>query len=95
MGVAAGELQQRWVGWDLYVTNFGSNQLFRNNGDKTFTDMTGQTGTDDTRWSTSAAFLDFDRDGWLDLYVCNYVDYRYANHKKCYSPSCAKTTVRR
>jgi hypothetical protein len=68
---------------DLYVTNFGSNQLWRNNGDGTFSDVTLAAGADDPRWSTSAAFLDFDGDGRLDLYVCNYVDFRLANHKEC------------
>ena len=82
MGVAAGDIDND--GWtDLYVTNFGSNRLYRNRGDGTFEDVTGSSGTDDKRWSVSAAFLDYDRDGWLDLYVGNYVDFSYAVHKVC------------
>ena len=84
MGVAAGDFNND--GWtDLYLTNFGPNQMWRNNGDGTFTDVTGPTGTDDPRWSVSAAFLDHDRDGWLDLYVGNYVDFSFSNHKRCFS----------
>ncbi|PYT09445.1 MAG: hypothetical protein DMF49_02220 [Acidobacteria bacterium] len=82
MGAAAGDFDND--GWiDLYITNFGSNQLWRNNGDGTFTDLTARSGADDPRWSTSAAIFDFDRDGWLDLFVCNYVDFTFANHKRC------------
>ena len=84
MGVATGDFDND--GWiDLYVTNFGPNQMFRNNGNGTFTDVTAATGTNDPRWSVSAAFLDYDRDGRLDLYVGNYVDFSFSNHKRCFS----------
>ena len=69
---------------DLYVTTFnGPNQLFRNNGDGTFTDVTAKSGLNDPLWSSSAAFADVDNDGDLDLYVANYVDFNVANNKLC------------
>lgn len=70
---------------DIYLTNWGPNQLWRNNGDGSFSDVTAAAGVDDPRWSSSASWLDFDRDGWLDLYVGNYVDFTYDNHHPCYS----------
>ncbi len=72
---------------DLYVTHFGSNILFRNNGNGTFTNVTREAGVDDPRWSTSAAFLDYDRDGNLDLFVTNYVDFSIKGNKKCFAPT--------
>lgn len=68
---------------DLYVTAYGSNALYRNNGNGTFTDVTRAAGVDDPRWSTSAAFLDYDRDGDLDLFVANYVDFTVEARKVC------------
>jgi hypothetical protein len=47
--------------------------------------VTTRAGAGDTRWSTSACFIDFDRDGWLDLYIVNYVDHRIENHEICRS----------
>jgi hypothetical protein len=72
---------------DLYVTHFGSNILFRNNGNGTFSDVTREAGVDDPRWSTSAAFLDYDRDGNLDLFLTNYVDFTIKGNKKCFAPT--------
>lgn len=63
---------------DVLVTNFGPDRLYRGRGDGTFVDVSdaagiGATGDDWDDWSTSAAFCDFDADGWLDLYVVGYV----------------------
>jgi enediyne biosynthesis protein E4 len=70
---------------DLYVTAFGPNTLYRNNGDGTFTDVTAAAGVAGgaTEWSTSAGFFDYDRDGRLDLYVVNYLDIRAGESPYC------------
>ncbi len=89
MGVAAGDFDNDgWV--DLYVTNLGPNQLWRNNGNGAFTDITRQAGVEEGRFSVSAAFLDYDRDGWLDLFVSNYVAFSTENNRPCYAPSSAR-----
>ena len=68
---------------DLYLTNLGPNQLLRNNCDGTFTDVTESSGAEGGGWSVSAAFIDYDRDGWLDLYVGNYVQYSIETDRPC------------
>ncbi len=63
-------------GWDdLFCCFWGHNILFRNNGDGTFTDVTKKAGlhNDAIRWGSGCTFLDYDRDGHLDLFVCNYI----------------------
>jgi hypothetical protein len=77
-------------GWpDLLVTGYGRVALFRNVKDertegRVFRDVTKEAGLlGDHFWATSAAFADFDGDGRLDLYVCQYVDWSFDNHPKC------------
>ena len=61
---------------DIHITSFGKNVLFHNNGNGTFTDVTEKAGvgTNGKRWNTGCAFVDYDRDGHLDLFVANYID---------------------
>lgn len=69
---------------DLYVTGYGSAILYHNNGDGTFTDVTEKAAVADKGlWSTSAAWIDYDKDGWLDLVVCNYIDWTPENNIWC------------
>ncbi len=62
---------------DLFLTYWGPNALYRNNGDGTFTDMTGKAGLLEAgkRWSSGCTFLDYDRDGHLDLFVARYMEF--------------------
>ena len=71
---------------DLYVTNYGPDVFYHNNGDGTFTDVTLDVGIDNPHWASSAAFFDSDNDGWLDLYVTNYVEFSIENNPWCGEP---------
>ena len=69
---------------DLYVTGSPRAALFHNQGDGTFVDVTEQAGVkNDGRWSASAAWFDYDRDGYLDLLVSNYTQLSLENPKVC------------
>ena len=74
-GVSVGDYNND--GWpDLMVTCFGGVVLYRNNGNGTFTDVTKAAGLGgDTGWAAGAAFGDYDRDGWVDLFISHYVDF--------------------
>lgn len=62
---------------DIYITNYGRNALYANQGDGTFVDVTEYAQVGDERFGTGCAFLDYDGDGYIDLYVANYVDFRH------------------
>jgi hypothetical protein len=78
---------------DLFVTYYGKNVLYRNNGDGKFTDITEKAGLRQSGdfWNTGCAFIDYDRDGYLDLFVANYVAYADAMRVP---PDCSYKGVR-
>ncbi|NNF16594.1 MAG: CRTAC1 family protein [Gammaproteobacteria bacterium] len=84
MGAATGDIDNDGDP-DLYITAYGSNRLYRNDGG-TFTDITSGAGVDDASWSTAAGFSDYDRDGDLDLWVVNYVEFDQVRNTVCTSP---------
>ena len=87
MGVATGDFNNDGF-VDIYRTGLGGSVMLRNNGDGTFTDVTKQTGTGNPGgWGVSATFFDYDRDGWLDLFVTNYLRYSIAGDIHCLSVS--------
>ena len=69
---------------DLFVTYYGHNRLYHNNGDGTFTDVTAKAGLlhAGNRFGAGCTFLDYNRDGHLDLFVANYVDFDLATAPK-------------
>ncbi len=72
---------------DLYVTNYGPNVLWRNDGHGLWSDVTAAAGVaDGDRYHSACAWADFDRDGDLDLYVVGYVDFRVGDGKVCGEP---------
>ncbi|HJY26536.1 MAG TPA: CRTAC1 family protein [Pyrinomonadaceae bacterium] len=74
MGAAAADFDGD--GWqDLYVTNYGTNVLFHNNGNGTFTNVTDKAGVAAPNWSTCATWFDYDNDSKLDLFVSSFVQY--------------------
>jgi len=86
---------------DIYVTGVNRNTLYHNNGDGTFTDVTERAGVagigpnGKKLWSVSAAWIDYDNDGRLDLFVSNYLDWTFETSKVCGPPgrrlSCSPT----
>ena len=97
MGIACGDFDNDGL-VDVFLTGVGEQRLFRNQGGGRFVDVTAAAGLEvgPTDWPTSAAFLDFDRDGFLDLFVCRYVrwsaeidhevDYRLVGIGRAYGP---------
>ncbi|HWY75458.1 MAG TPA: CRTAC1 family protein [Verrucomicrobiae bacterium] len=82
MGVAVGDYDNDGNA-DLYVTSYGKNILYHNNGDGTFTDVTPKAGVGGGGWSVSAGFFDYDNDGKLDLFVTRYMDWDADHNKIC------------
>jgi hypothetical protein len=68
---------------DIYITALGPNRLFRNNGGGRFEDVTVRAGVGDPGFSTSALWFDYDRDGRLDLFVANYVEWSSETDRFC------------
>jgi hypothetical protein len=74
-GVSVGDFDNNGYD-DIFISYFGKNSLFRNNGNGTFEDVAEKAGvaSNGTRWGSGCAFVDYDRDGYLDLFVASYID---------------------
>ncbi|MEK7676496.1 MAG: CRTAC1 family protein [Verrucomicrobiota bacterium] len=81
MGATAGDVNNDGLP-DMLITEYGAARLFLNRGGGKFSEVTKEAGIDNSRWATAASFIDFDRDGWLDLVVGDYVD--YSPTEKCF-----------
>jgi hypothetical protein len=82
MGVAVGDYDNDGFE-DIYVTGYGGNTLYHNNGNGTFTDVTKSAGVAASGWSASAGFFDYDNDGKLDLFVTRYVNWSFKTNRYC------------
>ena len=82
MGVAVGDYDNDGYA-DLYVTSYGKNILYHNNGDGTFTDVTAKAGVAAGGWSCSAGFFDYNNDGRLDLFVTRYMEWDTTHSRIC------------
>ena len=82
MGIATGDIDNDGD-LDVFLANFGPNQLLLNLGDGRFQDITPSAAFAGDQWSVSASFADFDGDGLSDLYVANYVEFSLADHEPC------------
>jgi hypothetical protein len=83
MGVAVGDVDNDGKP-DVFITEYNRVRLFHNLGGGKFGEVTHEAGITNEHWGMSAAFFDYDRDGWLDLVIVNYVDYSHSN--KCQDP---------
>ena len=82
MGIATADIDNDGD-TDVFLSNFGTNQLLENVGDGRFVDVTEKAGFKGDRWSIGASFADIDEDGLLDLYVVNYLQFALEDHKAC------------
>jgi enediyne biosynthesis protein E4 len=82
MGVACADFNNDGF-QDILVTAYGRPTLYRNNGDGTFTDITGKAGLTAPAWTTSAVWFDYDNDGLLDLFLCSFVRYGPGDRFAC------------
>ena len=83
MGVAVADYDNDGF-QDLFVSGYPRSALFHNNGDGTFSDVTEKAGVLNLgKWGASAAWFDYDRDGFLDLFICNYVKFSFSDAKQC------------
>jgi hypothetical protein len=95
MGVTAGDFDNDGFD-DLFITCVGKARLFKNVRDpsrasRRFRDVTAESGIADVGWSTSATWIDYDRDGLLDLFVCHYVEWSPASNRSLVSPDSRRT----
>lgn len=86
MGMCVGDIDADGL-LDVFISNYGSDRLFRNLGNGRFEDVTEKAGVGGTRWGTGCAFADVDMDGDLDLYVANYVNFSFEQNPRCGDPT--------